>query len=272
MVKDELELLNDTRKEKNKSIRAYEEVLFNVKLSTVIDQCFGDWSSLSYNTETTQNYKRYIKELNDNGILFLDKNVNDTENKPIIITQKLLNCNKLSNMQKKIRMHALIHVFRHIEKESLGKFKPLKMPLELSKIGPIKDSNRKAATYDEVIKIINASRSLSLRDSLVFELIYYTQRPLLEVLKLKVEQINFEDKIILKTIVDEGIIERLKNYFESTMLLRGNSSNFFISNNGKLLCRTIVQKTLTKANKATQSPFTITTKMIQRSQQSKIFT
>jgi site-specific recombinase XerC len=270
-MKDSVEILNEKRRTKDAEIRNYVEMFLDSSLSTALDQCFFDAAKCSYNQETLKNFRRYIEELDEKGILSLKDKVNFYRQRESVVVFTLLHHSGWNATQKKLRMHALMFFFKHLSKESNGCIKTIAMPPELASIRPSSDKKRKAATFEEVQEILHLADKVSPRDGLVLEMIYQTERPLQDILRLKCEDINFEDKTIAggSNIIDTIPMRRLKEYIESTKQIRKASSYVFISNQGKPLYRTQIQKVLEKTNIEAQLPNAITTKMIQRSKQSE---
>lgn len=268
----ELKKLLEMRNEQDQKIREYRESFLMSPLSIVIGHCFLNAEKFSYNQETLKNFRRYLDELGGKqNVISLDAPVEQLRLESSLVVDRLLANASLSAMQKKLRMHALIFLFKFLEQETGGAIKGLQMPPELAKMAPVRSEDRTAATYEEVRAILTAAETVSFRDFLVLKTIYETEQPLHMILALKCENMNFEDRIISGTnnIITIELMHQLKKYFRSTALIRGECSNFFISNQGKPLYRTQVQKTLDKANQALQLPFRITTKMIQRSKKAE---
>ena len=251
--------------------RKYRELFLNCELSEAVKQCFYDAEYRSVNKENLKSFRKYINELDRLGVLSLDNSVESLRYDSPYLVKRLLEDNSLSDMQKKLRMHALIFLFRHLEKETEGLIRSLQMPSEFKNLPSSSEKSKKFASSGEVNQILSEAHTINARDCLILKLIFYTEKSLQDILSLNCDSLNYEGRLIggVNSIIDEVVMTQLKEYVKSTNKMRGNHSNVFISNQGKPLNRTQVQKTLDKANKATELPYRITTKMIQRSRQSE---
>ena len=269
-VNQTLELI-EKRREKDRVVRDYREAFLESPLSTAIDFCFHDAEKWLYNQETLKNFRRYLNELGETyNIIYLDAPVERLRKESELVIDRMQMNTALSNMQKKLRMHALIFLFKFLEKETGGAIKGLQMPQELSKLPAAREEGKVASSHDETHLILEAAKKVSQRDYLILKMIFETEQPLQKILSLKPEDINFADGIVQGSYrISVELTQSLKGYIATTENIRDGSENLFISNQGNPLYRTQVQKTLDKANQAVHLPYRITTKMLQRSKQSE---
>jgi len=261
-------MLEQLRKEKVEAANLYRNTLLESKLSVAVEHCFRECEKRPYNEEPLKNYKRYINELSIKlSILPLDKPLHLIPHEETDVVNSLLSEDSFSSMQKKLRMQALLFVFRYLHEETDGVITEWRIPSELKKIIPPREGGRKAASPEDAQEIINAAYDISIRDSLILKMIFHTEHCLHDVLKLDCSVLSYRDGLNdgINSAIGTGVVAELKKYIESTAKIRGDCSKVFISNQGKPLYRTQVQKTLDKANAAAKLPYRITTKMIQRS-------
>ena len=266
-MKTDLGIITAERKKRDAINEGYIRTYLACELSVAIDDCFSKAEDWSCNRETLRNYRRYIDELcNKYGVLCPNKPVQLLRGEQSsFVVEQLLAVQSLSDTQKKLRMHALIFVFQSLEKETSGFIRALKMPKELKSIGPAKNDSKQAASCGEVAEIHAAAERISERDALVLKLIFYMEKPLQFVLSLECDLLDSKDRLI--QVVNDGVMQQLRDYVRATANVRGECSRVFVTNQGRPLHRTTVQKTLEKANAETQLPYRITTKMLQRCKQ-----
>ena len=228
--------------------------------------------------ETLSNYASALQNLFDNGIL----PKKDSKGKPYSLDcfnwekEKFLNTvtenSTWTEYEKRIRVNALISFSKFLEKISYGHLQSLNLPRQYVLKDEKEEITPSTLTDKEWKRFIEELEKNSLRDSLIAKVMFFTARPLSQILDLKVNQIDFmsrqvhfnSDRKPESIRLDSKLIELLQKYInESTALRIDSSVTLFITNQGKPVFRTHLAQVFERARKTAKLEFKVTAKMIQ---------
>jgi len=228
--------------------------------------------------ETLRNYANALQNLFEKGIL----PINDTRGTPYSLDCFIWEQNRFLNAitensawtehEKRIRVNALISFSKFLEKISHGHFQSIDLPKQYilkDKKGEIAPSTLTEREWKSFIEKLEQN---SLRDSLIAKLMYFTARPLSQILDLKIDQIDFINRQVHFDInstsdslrLDSRLIKLLRKYIkESAPLRQESSTTLFITNQGKPVFRTHLAQIFERAKESAKLKFKVTAKMIQ---------
>ncbi len=261
----------------------YAHASFNGELERVVIGVAVDWWRLEMESisdmqaETIDSHYANLKGLIRSGVVDKSWDVNLFNLSHARVLQSLKEKTQWSEEKRRIQLNSLLVFTSFLHAKSAHAFRLLQAPPELCLQSQIREVAPKVLTIEQWIKFRIELENLSLRDSLVAKMMSYTARSLAEILKLKVEALDFTtnvrvtfpgdsgEKIIIQ--LDSSVADQLRKYIDQSQAYRESSNPLiFLTKKGKPVFRTHFTKIFEKASANADLGFKVTASMIQWSQ------
>lgn len=251
--------------------------LFIQKLEyTPIKFAIEDWLK-NLHGETRRNYAYYITdmmkreiipEVDGNGNEFTVGHFNYTPHERVIDFIKTIE--DWSEGTRQVRAACYISFTSYLSRISQGWFRKAEPSTLASNktFYSVRDKcETKALTLHEWHKFIDALYKINERDALIAKAMLQGAKRISEVLSLRLDQIDFERRLIsfrqsktggtireIPITYPESFMSELTAYIESTQKERGEGKTVFITNSGKQVYRTQLNATFEKASVIARLP------------------
>lgn len=223
--------------------RRWRDTLLDYPFGIIVDYCFK-YQMNSFATSTKQNMKNYLKH--SSSFIPFDWKLKKIYENLSNLFQNLEHDKNLSNIQKLNRVHAHLSIFKILREISDFQLPKVHFPTFLKHIRKNSLPKYDQPSTEKIIEFLTISKDVNHRDSLVLHVMYEAKMNMHKVLGLEV--LDLEE---LSKKLSHKINRDLDLYVIKTDYLRCNHDKIFITNQGKPLYRTQVQKTIDKTNELT---------------------
>lgn len=236
--------------------------------------------SASILPETINDHYTYVMTLISSGIIRETWDIGTLNHNHRYISDQFEKSNLWSQAEKSKLINALISFINFLNQQSHGTFRKFQPPSKIKLNNQIRANSPSALTLQEWWRFRDELEKISIRDALVAKLLSYTARPLNEILKLKIADLDFSKNLVVifktkgvptKVQLDASVREQMKKYLEQSKSYRKNGTDLlFVTNQGNSIYRTHFTQTFKKAALNADLGFNVTAKMIQWSHASDL--
>lgn len=229
--------------------------------------------SASVLPETINDHYSYLMTFISSGIIREAWDIGTLDHNHRYISDQFEKSTLWSQAEKSKLINALISFTNFLNQQSHGKFHKFQPPPKIKLEHQIRANSPSALTLQEWWRFRDELEKISIRDALVAKLLSYTARPLNEILKLKISDLDFSGNLIVifktkgiptKVQLDASVRDQMKDYLELSKPYRKNGTNLlFVTNQGNSIYRTHFTQIFKKAALNADLGFNVNAKMVQ---------